>query len=353
MKFTVGRKLWSGFLAVLLLLVVVGSIGFYSQSNMNKEYRFMIDNQVTKMMLLENLASTQYKSSNDVRGFLLFEKVSFLKNLKELEESFNTQFGILNQMASSTTEQELLDELKASRESYVKNTDMAISEFNNANDEKALNIASDASIFQAQIEENINELIDYQTEQTNQVEESITKLIVSSHMLTLGLIAVAILLSIAVAAVISRSIARPVGKMTDALAEIADGNFAIDPVIIRNKDEIGDMAIAFNGMAKDLRGIISNANESALQLAAQAEEVSASSEESLAASEMVARTTEKNLLGSESQAAIVGKQALLLEKWLRGLIRLQKIMKQCYPHQRMWHVLLKRVLLLWRMSTAK
>ena len=58
---------------------------------------------------------------------------------------------------------------------------------------------------------------------------SIAKLITSSRMLTFGLIAVAILLSIAIAAVISRSIARPVGKMTDALAEIADGNFAIDP----------------------------------------------------------------------------------------------------------------------------
>ena len=75
------------------------------------------------------------------------------------------------------------------------------------------------------------------------------------------------------------------------------------------------MATAFNGMAKDLRGIISNANESALQLAAQAEELSASSEESLAASEMVAETTEKNLLGSESQVAIVVRRILLLEKW--------------------------------------
>lgn len=319
MKFTVGRKLWSGFLAVLLLLVCVGAIGFWSQSILNKEYRSMIDDQIAKMLILEKLGSTQYKSSNDVRGFLLFDKVSFLKNLKELDESFNTQFEILNQMASSSTEKELLDELRIGRESYVENTDLAISEFNNANDEKALNIASDVSFFQAEMEKSIITLIDYQTEQTNQVEKSIAELNASSRVLTLGMIAVAILLSIAVAAVISRSIARPVGKMTDALAEIADGNFAIEPVIIRNKDEIGDMAIAFNGMTKDLRGIISNANESALQLAAQAEELSASSEESLAASEMVAEITEKNLMGSETQVTIVNQTSLAIREVVTGI----------------------------------
>ena len=40
------------------------------------------------------------------------------------------------------------------------------------------------------------------------------------------------------------------------------------------------MATAFNSMTKDLRAIITNAHESAFQLAVQAEELSASSEES-------------------------------------------------------------------------
>jgi len=230
MKFTVGKKLWSGFLAVLLLLIGVGAIGFWSQSITSKEYRTMIDDQITKMVLLEKVASTQYKSSNDVRGFLLFDKVSFLKNLKGFEESFNTQFEILNQMSSSTTEQELLNELKENRASYVENTDLAIREFNNGNDEKAFNIASDASIFQTEIEKSINKLIDYQTEQTDLADIEIGKLIRNTQMFTFGLMALALILSIAVAALISRGIARPVGKMTDALAEIAEGNFTIEPL---------------------------------------------------------------------------------------------------------------------------
>ena len=171
MKFTVGRKLWSGFLAVLLLLVGIGLIGFWSQSTMSKEYRSMIDNQITKMILLEKVASIQYKSSNDIRGFLLFKKSSYLKNLDELDESFNTQFEILNQMASADIEKDLLEELKKSREYYVESTDSAISEFNSGNDERALEIAAEGSVYQGEMEKSINKLIDFQTEQTNQVDD--------------------------------------------------------------------------------------------------------------------------------------------------------------------------------------
>ncbi len=41
MKFTVGKKLWSGFLSVLLFMIIVGAMGFWSLTKMNNEYRFM------------------------------------------------------------------------------------------------------------------------------------------------------------------------------------------------------------------------------------------------------------------------------------------------------------------------
>ena len=322
MRLTVGKKIWIGFLWVLLIMIVIGVSGFVAQMKTNKEYRSMIDDQITKMIILEKMGSTQYKISNDVRGSLLFKEVSYQKNLEKLNDSFNYQLGLLEQMVSATTEIEMLDELKGARESYVQSVELAISEFNSSNDEKALNIAADASLFQLYIEESITDLINYQTEQTDLVNAEITKLIKNTQMFTTILMVLAIILSIAVATFISRSIARPVGKMTTALAEIADGNFAIEPVEIKNKDEIGDMATAFNSMAKDLRGIISNAHGSALQLAAQAEQLSASSEESLAASEMVAQTTEMNLLGSESQAAIVSETNLAIGEVITGINRI-------------------------------
>lgn len=307
MKFSVGKKLWSGFLSVLLFMIIVGAMGFWSLTKVNNEYRSILDQQVTKVVLFEKLLSTQNASSTDFRGYLLFENASFLESRKKSIEAFNLYWGIIDKMPQKDADRVLFNELKESYALYLETTDLAISEFDNSNKEKALNIASDATVFQGIIVTGINDQINNQNAITDEVNLEIEKLIKQTRILTAGLIALAILMSIAVAVVISRSIARPVRKMTAALAEIAEGNIAIEPVIIRNKDEIGEMATAFNSMTKDLRAIITNANESAVQLAVQAEELSASSEESLAASEMVAEISEKNLYGSESQVAIVNE----------------------------------------------
>ena len=91
---------------------------------------------------------------------------------------------------------------------------------------------------------------------------------------------------------------------------------------MRNKDEIGEMAIALNGMTEDLRGILTTVKESAVHLALHAEELSASSEESLAASESVAEITERNLMASDDQVTKVNESNRSLNKMLKGIDRI-------------------------------
>lgn len=297
-------------------------MGFGSIAKVNSEYRSILDEQVTKVVLFEKLLSAQYSTSTDFRGYLLFENDSFLNNKEKSNEKFDLYWGVLDKMPQTDAERMLFNELKESRVNYVETLDLAISEFENGNEEKALSIGSDATVFQEIIVTEINDQINNQNALTDEVNLEIAKIIKQTRILIAGLIALATLLSIAIAVVISRSIARPVGKMTAALTEIADGNLAIEPVMINNKDEIGEMATAFNSMTKDLRAIITNVNESAVQLAVQAEELSASSEESLAASEMVAEITEKNLFGSESQVAIVNETVLAIGEVVTGINRI-------------------------------
>jgi methyl-accepting chemotaxis protein len=110
-----------------------------------------------------------------------------------------------------------------------------------------------------------------------------------------------VVLGIIIAYVISRSIANPVKKVTAGLSEIAGGNLAVEPIRIKNKDEVGDMAKAFNTMAADLKQVVSSVRDSSMQLAANAEQLSASAEESLASSQMVAKSAEEQMATSEQQ----------------------------------------------------
>ncbi|WP_342507001.1 methyl-accepting chemotaxis protein [Sporosarcina sp. FSL K6-2383] len=324
MRFTVGKKLWGGFLSVLVLLVIVGGMGYWSLLKMNDEYRFLIDDRVEKIQLLQELLATQLKTENDVRGFLLFNNVSYLTNRSDLSDLFNAQWEQLNGMSNDDSAQLLLDGIMGGRQSYTEAADKTISEFNKAikDMEAAVSIASIAATHDKAIEQKIRELIELQEEEMRQTELSLESLLNWTRLVIIGMIVVAAILSIVVAQLISRSIARPVGKMTGALAEIATGNLAVEPLSIRNRDEIGEMATAFNEMTGDLRGIITLARESAAELSLQAEGLSASSEQSLAASEVVSEIAERNLTGSSSQVDIVQETSNAVNEMIVGIDRI-------------------------------
>ncbi|WP_203247921.1 methyl-accepting chemotaxis protein [Sporosarcina beigongshangi] len=324
MRFTVGKKLWGGFLSVLVLLVIVGAMGYWSLLKMNDEYRFLIDDRVEKIKLLQELSATQLKTENDVRGFLLFNNVSYLTNRSDLSDLFDAQWEQLYSMNQDDSAKLLLDGIKGGRQSYTEAADKTISEFNKAikDMEAAVSIASIAAVHDKAIEQKITELIEQQEEEMRQTEVSLKSLLNWTRLVIIGMIGVAVVLSIVVAQLISRSIARPVGKMTGALAEIAAGNLAVEPLSIRNRDEIGEMATAFNEMTGDLRGIITRARESAAELSSQAEGLSASSDQSLAASEMVSEIAERNLTGSSTQVEIVQKTSAAVGEMIVGIDRI-------------------------------
>lgn len=319
MRFTVSRKLWSGFGAVLLLVLLVGIIGLLGLIRVDKDYRFLMEDRVQKISILQELSAEQGRATSNIRGYLLYGKESFLTNQEDLTASFETKLAHIIQMTNNSMNQELLNALKENRNSYVNEVNLLIQEYKSGNVDQALKIASGIAPLQQEIDYGITNLISNQQTEMGNTQVDLNNMVKYTRIFVIALIIIAILLSIGIANYISRIISRPVGQMTEALTEIANGNLTIDQVTIRNKDEIGEMATAFNLMTTDLVGIITRAQSSALQLAAQAEQLSASSEESLAASEMVAEITERNLEGSESQVQLVNESSIAMGEMVTGI----------------------------------
>jgi len=75
-----------------------------------------------------------------------------------------------------------------------------------------------------------------------------------SSLLSLGAVAFAVTLGLGLltAVLLSRSLARPLTEMSRAAGEIAAGNLD-NPLTLESPDELGDLARAFNRMARDLR----------------------------------------------------------------------------------------------------
>ncbi|WP_251552310.1 methyl-accepting chemotaxis protein [Neobacillus muris] len=101
--------------------------------------------------------------------------------------------------------------------------------------------------------------------------------------------------------VFSSQITKPIKKMADHARSVAEGNLMVDPIKVKNKDEIGQLADGFNTMVSSLKGLIFQVGSSAEQVAAASEQLTASAEQTSKSTEQIMETIESVTEGSENQ----------------------------------------------------
>lgn len=322
MKLTVGKKLWIGFSLIFVILLMVGASGLWASTKLNTEYRHLIDENMQNVLLLEQLLGSQNENAKNIHGFIIYHEESYVTSHEAVLSSFKKTLNELTKRVHTDEEQVMLRAVKEASISYQDISDIVIRDVQDGSLETAAKIAAEGEIFEEAINENIRKLIEHQESGQVKTENALQQVLTSIQSVIAALIVIAVLITIIIATAISRNIVRPVGMMTTALQQLASGNFTLDPVRIRSKDELGTMASAFNTMLGDLRGIITNARHSATQLAVQAEELAASSEESLAASETVAAITERNLTASEHQTDSVKESMVSIHEMSTGITQI-------------------------------
>lgn len=313
---TVGKRLWFGFLAVLIIMALMGSASFWALSTLDREYKELINDRIQKVMLLEQLNAIQSQKSNEIRGYMIFDQISYLESRETLIKEFKEKSETLEKMLRTKKNKEQLADILSSSTSYDELTDKAIKSYQIESKERGVEVSSQASLYQDVMTGQISELITAQEKARGKAEKDLEKSIQTVKLLIIGMAVLAVVAGIVIARVISRMIARPVGKMTEAFQQIASGDLAAQPVMVKNKDEIGDMAAAFNGMSSNLRSVITHVRDSAHQLAAQAEQLSAGAEESLAASETVASISKQSLQASTDQQSLVSESNVAISEVL-------------------------------------
>jgi methyl-accepting chemotaxis protein len=305
-------------------MISSGVLSYLAIRDVSEEYGSLIDDQMEKVVLLEELSTNQKELSNDLRGYLLYKESKYLKNRIDLLESYDLKVNELDSSLHSDESRAMLDEIRSAFDQYSIFSEKSIAAFQNSKDDEALKYAEEAEFFLTSIVTKANKLITYQREEMFDVREEVEKRVKSIGIFFIGLLALITILSVVIAFIISKSITNPVKKMTDALKQLAQGNFAMAPLQIKNRDEIGEMATVFNEMKTDLRSIILSTRDSSYQLATQAEQLTASSEESLAASEMVAEIAEKNLLASDMQVNLVNDSSKAMVQMANGINEITK-----------------------------
>ena len=103
----------------------------------------------------------------------------------------------------------------------------------------------------------------------------------------------------------AQSIAGPIEKVSEVAAEVAKGNLSIDLRATERRDEIGSLHNSFCTMAEGLKKLIATTVETAQQLAASSEELTASADQSAQGAQHTAQAITKITGDTVEQDAVV------------------------------------------------
>ncbi|WP_341322245.1 HAMP domain-containing methyl-accepting chemotaxis protein [Solibacillus sp. FSL H8-0523] len=300
MKFSISKKLWLSFSISIVLIILINVIGSFALTSVNSKYEVILDRDVERIVHAKNLEIAQKDLATRVLEFVALNKSTARDEIEKEIDKGSTAAKALIELSSDEASLILLEDLKVKTVLLFESNNLIMDLKTKGQDMSSAQLTS--MDLNSEVLTIIANIIEVQQQNITDTRAEINAFQSTAFITMLMLTVLAVILALFISTYMSRHISRPVGEVTTALEEIAQGNLAIQPLHIKNKDEIGLMGNSFNKMLEDLRGIVSNVSDSSMQVAANAEELSASSQQSLASSQMVAKSAEDQLAISSEQS---------------------------------------------------
>ncbi len=248
----IGVRLTRGFMAVIALMVILGLIIDISMQ------------RLTGALERLNEYGAQQAAAGDVRfnltwlpmpanDYIITGKGTYLEEFKKQAAIVEEKFHMMESINLTENERVIVKEVRSNFEETKKLSLEIFSIKDPMGNPKAVDLMEEMDYKYAHPgAEKVTRLFDMikeKREKANIAAEKALKMIVT--IINIGVLS-AFILSLVIAALITRSISKPIKTLTEAAQKIGSGDLDAN-VKITSKDEVGILAAAFNTMASDLR----------------------------------------------------------------------------------------------------
>ena len=306
---------------VAVLLVIVAGMALFSLQRITDSYSEVIDQQVEVQTYMKEIVVKVQKQSLAVRGTILEDTMDLRTEFREATEEID---GLVKDMRGMVTDKDFLralDKIEQKNVELTKEYDSFIVRLQDkpTNDEKMV-------VWDQSLKPITRGMIDvassyadkavklmHEANKENKQETNNTTLIVSIISL------ITLLLAVTIGWFVSVQIAKPLQRVTKATKAMAGGDLTIEPVQVKNKDELGDLAESFNSMMQNLRNLVSQVHTSAEQVAASSEELMASAEQTTEATNQIAASIQEVAGGSKKQEVSTDESSQAMQEMMAGV----------------------------------
>jgi methyl-accepting chemotaxis protein len=305
MKLTLGKKLIGSFLTIAVLFAATCGIFFYFLNDMQNTYHELLDRRAVIFQNAKEIELQATIQNSSVREFLLEQSSDSKAKLLDSTDKIDKLVADTLKLVEADADKKRLERISYLNNDYRTESDRVLQ--NSMSNMEAANEYAKTSLFPVG-DEMRDVTFEMAQRQDNLMDEGKME-VTSAEKFVITLVSilgiVIVIAALVIGYIISRMISKPVIRMADMVNDIASGDLTMDPIAVKNKDEIGMLADGINHMGMNLASLIRQVRTTSEQVAASSEELTASAEQTSLATEQIATTIGEVAGGSQEQVRTV------------------------------------------------
>ena len=280
----VGTKLMAGFLIVILFLMTISVISYFSINKVNNGVSAIYDDMLIPLRQLGNSEANFYMTRGDMYKFILIpeERGVIEKEIQKEISVVDENIKIHKALAASSGVTEEIADINLLEQNWAAYTEALMDVINVAKsgDEQKLNAMLPNSqpiyLTRVALSETFDDQIAKHVAEAKATNEQSQSTFDSTTTLLIILSLAAILMTILISILLTRGIAGPLNAVVRSAKKISTGDLGDDMTDIERKDELGQLNQAFKEMTNMLRNSISELKQAVSRLSSSANEILAS-----------------------------------------------------------------------------
>lgn len=291
MRWTVGRKLFTIFTVMIVLIIGMSIAGIMSTFTLNQNTKTINDDVFPKIEKQTNVESgiqsvisiTQRHMLSKDRSFEADYERQIDEEILKVEENATAY----NELLNSEQEQQLFQQVTDEWKRFLEEIDSILSLSAAKKVQEATQRSYEAVKMANAMEDSLQQLSELHHDELLAIEEE-GQMLYNSVLLILSISTiVAVLIAIFGIRYLLRTIKKPIVTLSDRFKSMATGDLAIAPIVVKSQDEIGQLGNDFNSLLTNLNELIAELTENVDTLASTSSEFSSSADESSRASEQI------------------------------------------------------------------
>lgn len=269
MRFTIGKKIFAGFLSAAVLLGAASGISFYYMNKVNDSYSDLINRRVKILTATKDIQVLALQQTNGLRGYLLTQSPDFIHELEAANEQLYVKIEQTGRLVTQPESIDSVQKLTKLNRQFKENYDQLLAIYaQDRNQEEALNTFKTKVLpVGIQLGPLAKSIMDRQQQLLNQGTQLNTEMVKQANKAVSLLSMLTFVLTLLIGFVITRHITVNLYKITKVMAGVTSDSSSrtrLPRILVRTRDEIGEIAFSFNEMAVALENYSAHEQEKSM-----------------------------------------------------------------------------------------